>query len=59
MILRVKYMNFKARLNILQEKDEDTSHIIYEILVRNICNQITDLTCSTDQVLNLDLNIEV
>jgi hypothetical protein len=52
-------MNFKARLNILQEKDEDTSHIIYEILVRNICNQITDLTCSTDQVLNLDLNIEV
>jgi hypothetical protein len=59
MILRVKYMNFKAKLNILQEKDEDTSHIIYEILVRNICNQITDLTCSTDQVLNLDLNIEV
>jgi hypothetical protein len=59
MILCVKYMNFKARLNILQEKDEDTSHIIYEILVRNICNQITDLTCSTDQVLNLDLNIEV
>jgi hypothetical protein len=32
MILRVKYMNFKAKLNILQEKDEDTSQVTSIIL---------------------------